>query len=651
MNSFMAPMQAAEIDALSTTGLDLPEGNHTIYFYWINPHKATTIAQLRANWWEILQNPETFQNHTAQLEYVILEIKNLRSNPSKEIKIPNDIQGATWYPQYQETPHKLALPEGKIFGVTKRVAGIPSVQLIAQGQYLQAIYGDVNNNSSIPYNRTWITQRAYHKGQAEIPYQGRLEAGQMVTLEKAELNCRPGDIISIHKGYSKGVPANLRVEYSIPQAGAFRFTITNTSDDAIDISDGNFYAGYFGSVDEEAQKFYEYSSRRGHVTTSEICENGIPFEYVERIYKRVYELQVERDGVKDVLDTNLIADYFAGMYGYGTDAMAQFSSYSERRALLSSPDLAKKAKPNENESLYYSNRAYEYRHRLVSGYLDGVSRLLDATRIYGHIANLEKQYIAMDDRKVLTFGWVGFEGVQSEVEKNATDQRLPLKGGDLIRTSRPEASFEQLKYEAFFSLLIGDFYTLWDDGGIYGTDINNFGLAHIGGASAWKNQWQPTNGEMAQYDPANPTHPQPIGGQYHWSDSAAPGHNGAFCGAWLLSQAKDLFDKSLSYAKFSYSINNASQPGYFDGSEPVKGLSGTSEVSRFGVANPGQCNIINQEEHRKPIVLVGRGTKGKVAIIIHPHAGLTERVTYRIDDGKLHVIQNTGPAVGLYRIL
>src|SRR5690606_475754 len=158
-------------------------------------------------------------------------------------------------------------------------------------------------------------------------------------------------------------------------------------------------------------------------------------------------------------------------------------------------------------------------------------------------------------------------------------------------------------YEAFFSLLIGDYYTLWDDNVIYGTNINNFGLAHIGGAAPWKNKWQPTGGKVTQYDPQDTAQPKTIGGEYQWSDSAAPGHNGAFAGAWLLAQIKNYIDKSLCYASFSYSINDTHHTGYFDGNEPVKGILGTAEVSRFNIANAGQCNILNQQEHRKPIVL------------------------------------------------
>jgi|GEM_PF-1486319 len=645
MNSFMVPVQPAELEALSGEGLALPEGNHTIYFYWID-QSVTAVSELRARWWEVMMNPDTYQQHSAAMEYTILEVKNLASAPTKEVKTPADIQTAAWYTQYQETPHQLSLPANKVFGITKRVAGVSPQQLVEKDLVVQAVFADVNNGL-IPYDKTWICHRAYAKGKVEVPYNGTLEAGQSITLDKADERCKSDDIISIHKGYTANLPPGIQVEYSIPQPQLFRFKVTNSTAAPLKIEGGAFYASFFKSVNEEAENFYNGYARAGTVTTAEFCENGVPFRDVERIYERVYQLQVERDGIRGVEESNLVSDYFANLYGWGTD-MSPYQSFDARRQLLSSAENARKSSIDEGPSQYYTERAYEYRHRFVGGYLDGMSRLLDASRIYYHIANLERQYIAMADRKVLTFSWIAFEGVGCAVERAATEQRLPLQNGDLIRTVRPYASFEQMKYEAFFSLLIGDYFTLWDDNAFYGNDVSNFGLAHIGGAADWKNQWQPRGGQMVQYNAADPTHPQPSGGSYQWSDSAAPGHNGAFCGAWLLSQIKNRIDQTLAYAAFSYTTKGTSHSGYYNGNEPVKGEQGNAELSRLGHANTGQFNIINQEEHRKPIVLVGSGTAGKVAIILYPFAGLTETVSYRIEHGASHIIQHTGPAIGVY---
>ena len=646
MNSYMVPLHADELRALSTTGLKLPEGNHTFYVYYLDSKRVATLEDLYANWWEIVMNPDTYRKHTAGAEYVLLQVEDVKPKASNEIKAPRDIRAVTWYPQYQETTNKLDLPPGKKFGVTKRVAGIPAQRLVEQGTYLQQCNADVNNNH-IPYNRTWLTMRAYAKGEASIPHTGTVKAGETVTVDKNGLNCQPGDIISIHKGYSSGRPNGVNIAYSIPKTGTLRFDIKNTTGEDKTLSGGNLTAKYFASVNEEAERLYS-GARRGAITASEICENGIPYDQVEQIYRRLYELQVERDGVKNPNDTDIVSDYFCGLYGYGTEF--GHVKAPEKRELFSTPENAKKGEMKGAPSRYYAERAYEYRHRLVGGYLDGIAQLLDGKRIYGHIESMEKQYIAMPDRKVLTFGWTGFEGIGSKIESGAIWQRLPLQGGDLIRLTRMEGSFEQLKYETFTSLLIGDYYVSWNDNGQYGTNVNGFGFAHIGGPADWKNLWQPTGGKEVQYNPNNPTQPRSNREGGGWSDGAAAGHNGGFVGAWLLSQIKERIDKSLRYPVFSYSVGGKEYPGYFDGNNPVKGALGNSEVSRFGRGNAGQCNIVNQNEHRKPIIFFGEGFGGACLIVINPFAGLTETTTYQVQEGAGYTVSHAGPYLGVYRL-
>ncbi len=646
MNSYMIPLNQEDREALSTTGLKLPEGNHTFYVYYIDPDKATTVEALRGNWWEIMMNPDTYQNFTADAEYALLEVKDIVPEPSLELKITRSIEGVSWYPQYQQTEARLELPEGKRYGITKRVDGIPATRLVEQGTCIQAVYEDVNNNN-VPYNRTWTTHRAYARGEVRIPFSSRIAAGETLVLEQNGLDCRPGDIISLHKGFSNGLPAGVEFSCEIPEMGTFRFVVTNNREDAVQL-EGTFEARYFGNLEEEAEKLYQHSSRRGNIMAAEICENGIPFDEVEAIFRRVYEMQVAREGVTSPNDTAILADYFAHLYGYGTEFSWRLSQ-DEKRVTFRSTDAARRGASDAPVSRYYTDKAYEYRHRLLGAYLDSIARLLDGVRLYTHIANLERQYIAMDDRRVGTFGWTAFEGIDSLVERAGVWQRLPLDNGDLLRVSRMEGSFEQLKYEVFFSLLIGDYYLSWNDNAPIGTDINYFGLAHIGGAADWKNLWQPEGAEEpVQYDPGDPSHPKSVGEGRMWSDGVAPGHNGGFAGAWLLSNIAKRVDHSLRYPAFSYSIDGVMYPGYFDGVQPQLGISGTAEVSRFKNANIGQYNILNQQEYRKPIVLYGEGSEGSCLIVLNPYAGLNSVTSYQLLEGTERTIQHTGPSLGVY---
>lgn len=652
LNSFMTPLAAAEQEALATTGIKLPEGAHTFYVYYIDPAKATTVPQLRAKWWEVMMNPETYRNFTTQAEYVMLEVRDLvpRDAPAgaAEVKVPRELEMTTWYTQYQETGLQLKLPPGKKFGVSKRVAGIPAERLVEQGTHLQTVYADVNNNR-IPWDKTWSTLRAYAKGEVRLPFKGALSPGETRSVDKTGLNCAPGDLLSFHQSFTGGLPKDVTATWQIPEKGMVRITLVNKGKESVTL-DGEFSGKYFGTLDEEAEKHYHGYARRGNITAAEICENGIVFEDVEKILRKIYELQTLRDGVKTPNDTDIIGDYFAHLNGYGTGLDWRMKP-ADQRELFQNPENARKSRPGEKPTAYYTKKAWAYRHRMAAGYLDSIARLLDGVRLYNHIANLEKQYIAMDDRRVGTFGWTALEGVESLVERSGIWQRLPLEGGDLLRLSRPECSFEQLKYEAFFSLLIGDYYLSWNDNAPYGTDIKNFGLAHIGGPSPSKNQWQAIGaGQPVQYDPKAAGHPKAEGKGATWSDGAAPGHNGGFAGAWLLSQIADRIDRSLRYPEFSYSMGGKEFTGYFDGNTPVKGTSGTAEVSRFGRGNPGQCNIVNQYEHRKPIVLYGEGTGGACLIVLNPYAGLTETTTYNVKEGAAAAIQHVGASLGVYRL-
>ena len=133
-----------------------------------------------------------------------------------------------------------------------------------------------------------------------------------------------------------------------------------------------------------------------------------------------------------------------------------------------------------------------------------------------------------------------------------------------------------------------------------------------------------------------------------WSDGVAPGHNGGFAGAWLLSNIANRIDRSLRYPAFNYAIDGMAYPGYFDGDQPQLGITGTAEVSRFKNANIGQYNILNQQEYRKPIVFYGEGSEGSCLIVLNPYAGLNSITSYQLLEGTERTIQHTGPSLGVY---
>lgn len=399
--------------------------------------------------------------------------------------------------------------------------------------------------------------------------------------------------------------------------------------------------GSFRTPEKEATLHY-YT--KGCTVHSQMAEDGWAFSEVEKCYEAMYK----KLGDVKVEDTGIHADYWAPIKGYGTDIATHDVNFEDRRKLMANPANAKRARKvgdEFGESLYYATGAYKYRNRLSVAYLDSIALLLDAKRVYGIPMTLERQYIAMSDRRISSFGWVSFEGNTSRVERLGVWQRLPLEGGDILRLSRGEGSFEMLKLEVFYALLIGDVYVSWHDNMPYNTDISKWTVAHIGGESDWKTQFQPTGGQIEQYNPNNPKHPKASHTRPPFSDTASPGHNGGFVGSWIYSQIKNRVNQSLKYAEFSYN----GQPGYFNGTKPVYGSLGNAEVSRFGVANAGQHNSVNQMEHRKPMVFLGSGTEGKVAIVINPYAGLTENTEYKFHEVGA-TINHVGSYLGVYKI-
>ena len=127
------------------------------------------------------------------------------------------------------------------------------------------------------------------------------------------------------------------------------------------------------------------------------------------------------------------------------------------------------------------------------------------------------------------------------------------------------------------------------------------------------------------------------------------GESGAFAGAWLVGQitaVSDRTSKTLEYAPFQYTINGGpTQSGYFDSNMPQKGALGNAKVSRFGVANYGQANILKSYVAKKPICLYAEGKDGAVVIFHNVYSGLTDinNVTMQTPGGEksFQVIGNT----------
>lgn len=579
-----------------------------------------------------------------------------------KINLPASVRSATWYTQYQETSASIANILPKKFGISKRTAGIPAATLISGGKAtnIRTQYSDVNGGG-LPLSQVWNTLRIAEvnglRATVSKPINTTIANNTTYTDEISGTAARVGDIPASynHAGISnngnttgwqfyQGFSYNI----TIPSDGVVRIQITNNSGAAVSISGKYIFSDIYKSKQELADFVGAVYANKDSPTFAEFAENGMPYNKVEEVFEAIYN-KIKNDSggaVTSPADTELYADYFAGINGFAGGPTLNSGSMSDARNILSS-------QANARGNLgYYSAGAFNYRNRLVGGYFNGINIMFNGSFVYSTIFDIEKEFVAMPDRKVGVFGWGAFEGVAGGID-GAMWQRLPIQGGDVIRLSRAQGSFEMTQMQGFLAMLLGNTYVLWNDNSPYGTNINCWGPAFIGGDDPWKTRWQPTGGVDVQYDPNNPTHPKRDpncnGG---FSDSAADNLNGAFAGVWFYSQIKDRSNQKIKYATFSYTDNGTTKTGYASGNTPVLGSKGDASVSTFNNANYGQHNIVNQWEAKKPIVFECIGTGGTAIVIINLYAGLTESSTYTINTQNhgTQTITHVGKGLGVYTI-
>jgi hypothetical protein len=235
--------------------------------------------------------------------------------------------------------------------------------------------------------------------------------------------------------------------------------------------------------------------------------------------------------------------------------------------------------------------------------------------------------MAAPDRRVVKMGWSNAEGVSSEMFRAGTETRLHFPNGDIIRSVEVAWPFHMMLNESFWTILLAHDYLLWHSSVPLVTGIQHFGDSWAAGAGP--TQWQPTGGSIVNYNPNDPNHPQrtssPLG---QFPNNPHLGESGAFGGAWLVSQlttASDRISQTLEYCSFSYRINGGSpQTGYYNSNNPSNGSLGNAKLSRYGVANYGQANIVKTYEARKPICVYTAGANGSAVIYHNPYCGLAD---------------------------
>ncbi|MDB6151908.1 MAG: hypothetical protein JWL90_361 [Chthoniobacteraceae bacterium] len=348
----------------------------------------------------------------------------------------------------------------------------------------------------------------------------------------------------------------------------------------------------------------------------------------QEVLKGIYARLEKEKGVTSPNQTRMYDDYFTDLGGYSNSENFRFDFKADRLiAGLASEAAARKRAGGKDECNYFKQGAYAYRNWMQGGYLDSFERIPEGLRVYNEIYNFEKRFMAAPDRKVAKMGWTNAEGVNSNMYRAGTDWRLHFPDGDILRSSEVAWPFHMMLNESFWTLLLGHDYYLWHSSVPMVSDIAHFGDSWAAGAG--KTRWQPTGGAITEYDPKNPAQPQRTKspkGQFPTHPHL--GESGAFTGAWLVSQlttASERLSKTIEYCPFTYKVNGGSaQAGYFDSDKPAYGSLGNAKLSRPGIANYGQANIVKSYEAKKPICLYTEGADGAALIYHNVYGGLAE---------------------------
>jgi len=651
-------LDADYLKELFSTGVNLPDGQYAFHIRYANAPKDD-YAHVDAKTWDLFHKPGTWPTNSAISEMVSFSIEGGASTPGA-ITLPTSQRRVSFLATYMYLNDKLVLPPNKDFGVgryandtTGKIDDLASLQdLFARKiTHLNDIpYGILQEKFS-PDNR-WRAARCEMENRTE-QIQATIEPGETWETTFQTKASDPEFMIGDwHHHHFIGDLKGCEYKSQDSGGGKLKVTIKNPTASVQNIQ-GSFLIRVVWTPKTAAEAMPLGTK---FIFLAEFAENGMlnkignPFAPIEEVYKIYYERLQKKFGVTSAAQTNSYYDYFGHIYGYSTSGPnLMFSKPDEQRASMSSPEKAR------GNSGYYAQEAYKYRNRSGgAGYMD--NPLNSGEQIYGVVYSLETNFIAMPDIKVGGMAWQATDGTPGGVTSHGLYYRRRYPGGDIIQRQDTGHPHEIMKTRCFFHLLLANTHLLWESGAVFSKNLERFSTLTSGSTPLL---WQPTGGEIVTWEENNPKFPQPVQNPEFKKEGGFPsqpqvGEQGAWTGAYLYSQistASDKISKSIHYPKFSYSISGGeTSTGYEKSNEPVKGKLG-AEVSRFGVSNPGQHNIVDSYHAKKPIVMLTEGSQGSAVIIKNIWVKPTDVVSYKIQTGSGEkVITHTGRLLGVFAL-
>lgn len=566
-DNFDNKLSEADEKALLGNGLALPPGQHEFKVLYFNAKKWSEVSGNKCKFFSYGHSCSGADANSARAELLIVSVFDGNSI--------NGIDGnqyrASWIPQYQLLPGSLKLPENKAFGVTRYITSVPKDTLMSKISHIQYIYGWVDN---VDKSRAWKNQQAIG------------DDGSWKTLSRIfdENGNRVNDGIAE------------------PQWHIDRAVIN-----------------------------------KGYILMSEYTENygnkrGCPqcYEKGEEVYKGIYARYQRELGVTSPEQTWIGSDYFAPLWD-GSLSL----SFNERSTILSdglsSISLAKMRRYDGAWDWvgYFTRGRIDYRNYFSQGYLPHLWGMVDSPALYERLYNHEKANLAISNRKKITYGTLAQEGLREDrITISGVWYKTLFKEGELLRADGIVHSFNTMMSDAFFALLLGDAFVLWESSITMNVDPYTFQQSWFGGFDENKTKWKPNGGATNTYKPGTNGPPQ-IQADGQFPEKPLIGDQGAWVGAKL-------------YSSITGRINELWWPDYWVNTTPVvanKGSKGNS-LSYNKIQNEGQDQIVKLYERSLPIVMKGRGPEGEVIIYQNPNAGLTEEQGVEVEGRFFKVVGN-----------
>lgn len=395
------------------------------------------------------------------------------------------------------------------------------------------------------------------------------------------------------------------------------------------------------------------------------------FVKIEQVLRRASEILRDEYHIP-LVKQRLVSDYFAGIYGWDSKVFIG-TDYANAYRLMSNQTEARKTQKRSDGTYemnnYHANRGWEYRKKLAQGYVDGIGAQWGGGELYDKMFSMEVQYLQDTDVTVWTYSTGTFEGISldrydSSNPDGPTDggpdrtgswiaRPIVTPGGDLYQQIGTEGSYDLLRNQTYACLSGGDGVINWDVNFRFGNNQNcwyNNGSAE---QSIYVNEWKKDGddyGQRQQYYWPNPAAGQPrpncaagttVGISPKTSD------NGMWAAHYLYGQIWKRRNQSFAYVPFTFNEDGGpTQAGYYNGNNPVTGSLGNAEVSRFGVSNYGQSNIVHSKEAGLlPICRKGIGTDGIYYEVLNIRAGFYGETRFNTPDGP---IIHRGDGWGIY---